>query len=64
MLASYGSQEDIMKFIGFGNTFRSYKTGGGYFKMTIPDMGADVYMALKDGVMILPTIKIWSLITR
>lgn len=52
MLASYGSQEDIMKFIDLGIHSEVIKREEGYFKMTIPDMGADVYMALKDGVMI------------
>lgn len=52
MLASYGSQEDIMKFIDLGVHSEVIKREKNYFKMTVPNMGADVYLALKDGVMI------------
>ena len=52
MLASYGSQKDIMKFVDLGLHAKVIKREGKYFKMEIPELGTNVYLALKDGVMI------------
>ena len=52
MLASYGNEKDIMKFVDLGLHSKVIQREGQYFKMEIPDMGANIYMALKDGVMI------------
>ena len=52
MLASYGNEKDIMKFVDLGLHSKVIEKEGDHYKMTIPDMGTNVYMAMKKGVMV------------
>lgn len=54
MLASYGNEKDVMKFVDLGLHAGVILPVGNYYKIPIPEAGGmEVYLALKKGVFIL-----------
>jgi hypothetical protein len=53
VLASYGSEKDVRKFINLGLHSKVLAAEGRHYKMTVPETGMDFYLALQDGVLIL-----------
>jgi hypothetical protein len=53
LMASYGSEKDLMKFIDLGLHSSVLTREGRYFKMTIPNTGMHLYLALRQGMLIL-----------
>ena len=52
-LASYGSEKDVKKFINLGVHSKVLTQEGNFYKMTVPEMGVEFYLALQKGVLIL-----------
>ncbi len=51
-MLSYGNEKDIMKFINLGLHSKVLTKEGNYFKLSIPDEGLNIYLAMKKGVLI------------
>ncbi len=51
-LASYGNEKNVMKFVKLGVHSKVIEQLGNYYKIGIPEAGLNLYMALKNGVMI------------
>lgn len=53
ILASYGSEKDVKKFINLGLHSKVLTQEGNHYKMTVPETGVDFYLAMQKGVLIL-----------
>lgn len=51
MMMSYGNEENLMKFINLGVNANVLQKEGNHFKMTIPNVNVDAYIALKKGIL-------------
>jgi hypothetical protein len=52
MMASYGNEADIMKFVRLGLHSGAMTQEGKYYKVVVPSTGIEMYLALKDGLLI------------
>jgi len=53
MLMSYGSKNDLMKFIDLGVHSGALQQQGRYYAVTVPEVGIEFYLALENGLFIL-----------
>ena len=53
MLMSYGSKNDLMKFIDLGVHSGALQQQGRYYAVTVPEVGIEFYLALESGLFIL-----------
>ena len=51
-LASYGNKKDIMKFVDLGIHSGVITKEGAYYKMTVPELNINLFMALQKGIMV------------
>jgi Domain of unknown function (DUF4836) len=52
-LLSYGSERDVMKFVNLGVHSEVLKQQGRYFTMAVPEVGVEMFLALRNGTLIL-----------